>query len=89
MIFMDVEEYSTTCPWMNEFFEWKNGWNLFWMLPTNVIFLKNWTKQEGQTSTFYHVHKKFRHTKKSKLIFFPFLVWSIKCFVYMYCFFLV
>ncbi len=25
----------------------KNGWTLFWMLPTNVISVENWTKEIG------------------------------------------
>jgi hypothetical protein len=45
--FVDVEEYFSTCPWMNDLYGWKNGWNLYWMLPTNVNFVENWTKKKG------------------------------------------
>ncbi len=37
---------------MNDIYGWKNEWILFWMLPTNVIFVENWTK-ETRIKTIY------------------------------------
>jgi hypothetical protein len=39
MIFVEVEEYFATCPWMNDLDGWKK-WILFFMFPTNIFLQK-------------------------------------------------
>jgi hypothetical protein len=64
---------------MNDFYGLKNGWNLYWMLPTNVNFAENWTKKKQFMLVSFKTNPQIKcssHNLKPYFIYFEYEIYS-------------